>query len=214
MKKSIRKFFQDKKKRRIFFVSLAVVLALVLVLLLVRCGEEKQVTKPVGVPTLTVQTPQKLSRSTTDEFVLDVTISDLGDALYPAMSLNLRFDSSRLELVDVEEGNVFICDDETVTGQKLPDWSYNVERCNRTGVISVMYVDMTGGRYAFSKELLAEDDNVVLRLRFRLRGSARIGDVYDLIFEDAVFAASDETQSLAMTTGTLKTRDGKLVVGE
>ncbi len=213
MNNSIRKFFRDKKKRRIFFIALAaVVLALVLTLLLVRCGEDE--AHPVGAPTLTVETPQKLSRSETDEFVLDVTISELGDALYPAMSLSLRFDPSRLELVGVEEGNVFICDDATAVGQKLPDWSYNLEQCNASGLINVMYLDMTGGRYAFTKELLAEEDNVVLRLRFRLRGSARVGDVYDLIFEDAVFAASDETQSLAMTTATLKTRDGKLVVGE
>ena len=42
----------------------------------------------------------------------------------------------------------------------------------------------------------------------------RSGDVCDLIFEDAVFAASDETQSLAMTTGTLKVKNGKIVAGE
>ena len=35
-----------------------------------------------------------------------------------------------------------------------------------------MYLDMTGGKNAFSKDLLAEDNNVVLRLKFRLRGSA------------------------------------------
>jgi len=54
----------------------------------------------------------------------------------------------------------------------------------------------------------------VLCLRFRLRGSVRPGDVLDLILEDAVFAASDESQSLAMTTDTLKIRNGKIVVGE
>jgi thiamine monophosphate kinase len=42
----------------------------------------------------------------------------------------------------------------------------------------------------------------------------RAGDVLDLIVEDAVFAASDETQSLAMTTDTLKTKNGRLVIGE
>ena len=77
-----------------------------------------------------------------------------------------------------------------------------------------MYLDMTGGKNAFTKELLAEDYNVVLRLKFRLRGSVRVGDVLDLIVEDAVFAASDETQSLAMTTDTLKVKNGKIVVGE
>jgi hypothetical protein len=77
-----------------------------------------------------------------------------------------------------------------------------------------MYLDMTGGKNAFSKDLLAEDNNVVLRLKFRLRGSVRAGDVCDLIVEDAVFAASDETQSLAMTTNTLTVKNGKLVIGE
>jgi hypothetical protein len=77
-----------------------------------------------------------------------------------------------------------------------------------------MYLDTTGGKNAFDKDLLAKDDNVVLRLNFRLRGSLRKGDVCDLVFEDAVFAASDETQSLAMTTGTLNVRNGKIVIGD
>ena len=55
---------------------------------------------------------------------------------------------------------------------------------------------------------------MVLRLKFRLRGSVRPGDVMDLIVEDAVFAASDERQSLAMTTNTLQIQNGKLVIGE
>ena len=77
-----------------------------------------------------------------------------------------------------------------------------------------MYLDLTGGKHAFSKSLLAEEDNVVLRLRFRLKGSVRAGDVMDLVVEDAVFAASDETLSLAMTRDTLRVRNGKLVIGE
>ena len=77
-----------------------------------------------------------------------------------------------------------------------------------------MYLDTTGGKNAFCNELLEEEDNVVLRLRFRLRGRVRSGDIYDLIFEDAIFAASDETESLAMTRETLQVRDGKIVIGE
>ena len=98
--------------------------------------------------------------------------------------------------------------------QALPEWIYNTAACNQSGCINVMYVDMTGGKNAFSKDLLAEEDNVVLRLKFRLRGSVRPGDVMDLIVEDAVFAASDERQSLAMTTNTLQIQNGKLVIGE
>jgi hypothetical protein len=143
---------------------------------------------------------------------LDVTLSALGDARYPAMSMSLSFDASRLEFLGVEEGNVFIRDD--ANSRKLPDWSCNVQNSNDTGLINIMYLDMTGGRNAFTKELLDEACNVLLRLKFRLRGSVRAGDVLDLIVEDAVFAASDEAQSLAMTTDTLKVKNGKLVIGE
>ena len=197
------------KKRWPWIVGACILIAAV-VLLLVRCGND-----PVsGVPTLIVETPQKLSASQTGEFTLDVTISDLGDARYPAMSMSIAFDSSRLEFLGVEEGNIFILSDESSTGQQLPDWSYNAQTSNETGLINIMYLDMTGGKNAFTRELLAEDYNVVLRLKFRLRGSVRPGDVLDLIMEDAVFAASDETQSLAVTTDTLKVKNGRLVIGE
>ena len=200
---------QKKKKKWPWIIGICVLVA-VIVSLLVRCGNESV----TGVPTLIVETPQKLSSADTDEFTLDVTVSQLGDARYPAMSMSISFDASRLEFLGVEEGNIFILSDENSTGQKLPDWSCNVENCNETGLINVMYLDMTGGKNAFTKELLAEDYNVVLRLKFRLRGSSRPGDVLDLIVEDAVFAASDETQSLAMTTDTLKVKNGRLVIGE
>ena len=167
-----------------------------------------------GTPTLIVETPQKLSASQTEDFTLDVTVSDLGDARYPAMSMSITFDSSRLEFLGVEEGNIFILSDENSSGQQLPNWSCNVQSSNDTGLINIMYLDMTGGRNAFTKDLLADDYNVVLRLKFRLRGSVRPGDVIDLIVEDAVFAASDETQSLAMNRDTLKIKNGRLVIGE
>ena len=197
----------DKKKR--YYIASIGVIAVVLVFLLVRCGG-----KAGEIPTLIVETPQKLSASQTEEFLLDVTISDLGVARYPAVSMSIAFDSARLEFLGIEEGNVLVLSDENSTGQQLPDWSCNVQNSNDTGRINIMYLDMTGGKNAFSKELLADDYNVVLRLKFRLRGSVRAGDVLDLIVEDAVFAASDEAQSLAMTTDTLKTKNGRLVIGE
>ena len=197
-----------KKKIWLWILGICAVIGVAVLLLLLRGG-------PVpGVPTLIVETPQKLSVSDTEEFVLDVTVSKLGDVRYPAMSMSIRFDSSRLEFLGVEEGNVFVLSDENNMGRQLPDWSCNIQNSNDTGLINIMYLDLTGGRNAFTKDLLAEDDNVVLRLRFRLRGSARAGDVLELTVEDAVFAASDESQSLAMTTDTLKIRNGRLVIGE
>lgn len=206
---SMKKFL---KKRWPWIVGICVLIAAVIVLL-TQCNKRSELPIP-GEPTLIVETPQKLSVSQTEEFTLDVTISQLGDARYPAMSMSIAFDSSRLEFLGVEEGNIFILSDENSSGQKLPDWSCNVQNSNDTSSINIMYLDMTGGKNAFSKELLADDYNVVLRLKFRLRGSARPGDVLDLIVEDAVFAASDETQSLAMTTDTLQVKNGRLVIGE
>lgn len=169
-----------------------------------------------ATPVLTIGTPQKLSISETDTFVLDVSISAFGEALYPAASMSISFDSSCLEFLGAEEGNIFVLGEANAAGaaRQLPEWSCNPEQCNKTGMINLMYLDLTGGKHAFTKDLLAEENNIVSRLRFRLRGSVRTGDVYDLIVEDAVFAASDESKSLAMTTGTLKTKNSRVVIGE
>ena len=200
----------QQKKKLIIGISTGA-LALLLILLLLFMNWDR-ITG--GTPTLTIETPQKISKSQSKEFTLDVTISSFGNAIYPAASMSISFDSSRLEFVGIEEGNVFIRNDESEIPQKLPEWSCNPDVCNKSGKINIMYLDTTGGKNAFSKDLLAEDDNVVIRLKFRLRGSVRSGDVCDLIFDDAVFAASDETKSLAMTTNTLRVRNGKIVIGE
>lgn len=208
---------QDLHTKKKWYIGIGIgvlLLLLIIALLLTRCGGENEAPTTSTEPTLTIETPQKISKSQTEEFTLDVTISSFGDTIYPAASMSIFFDPSRLEFLGVEEGNVFISNSESAVPQKLPDWSCNPDVCNKTGEINIMYLDMTGGKNAFSKEFLAEDDNVVLRLKFRLRGSVRSGDVCELIFDDAVFAASDETQSLAMTTDTLKVKNSKVVIGE
>lgn len=194
------------KKLWVIIATLCVVAAVVVVLLL--SGDKG----PLGTPVLTVETPQKCSAG--EEITLDVTISDMGEALYPAASMSISFDPACLEFLGVEEGNVFIRDDESTSGRQLPQWSCNVAACNEIGLINIMYLDMTGGRYAFHRQLLAEEDNVVLRLSFRVRGSVRTGDVLDLIVEDAVFAASEERDSLAMTRNTLRVKNSRIVIGE
>lgn len=198
----------EKKNRKILWLvitALCVAAAVVVVLLL--SGDKG----PLGAPVLTVETPQKCSAE--EEITLDVTISNMGDVLYPATSMSISFDPACLEFLGVEEGNIFIRDDESTSGRQLPQWSYNVDACNESGMINIMYLDMTGGRYAFSREFLAEEDNVVLRLSFRVRGSVRTGDVLDLIVEDAVFAAPEEKDSLAMTRNTLRVKNSRIVIG-
>ncbi len=200
---------QGKKRNIWLWVLLgALGITITVALLLQLCREER------GTPTLMIETPRKLSASQTEAFCLDVGLSDLGEAIYPAMSMCITFDPSRLEFLGIEEGNVFIMSSESQTGQQLPQWNCNVQVSNETGRINLMYLDMTGGKNAFSRSLLGKENNVLLGLKFRLRGSVRPGEVLDLIVEDAVFAASEEAQSLAMTTGTLRTRNSRLVIGE
>ena len=202
----------DKKKKICIIAGVGLLVCAILLCIFFAFGDAVGIRR--DQPTLTIETPQKISLSGTDTFVLDVRISSLGDALYPAMSASLAFDASRLEFLGVEEGNVFVYNTENTSGRQLPRWSYDIASSNASGRINVMYLDLTGGTQSFSKELLAEEDNVILRLKFRLRGSARVGDVMDLIVEDAVFAASDEKDSLAMALDTLKVRNGKIVIGE
>lgn len=204
----------DKKTKTIFIICVSVLLLLLIIFLSLFFIRNNKLVQNSIKPTLTIETPQKISRSQTETFTLDVTISSLGDDIYPASSMSISFDSSRLEFIGIEEGNVFIRNEAGKISQKLPDWSCNPEQCNKSGKINVMYLDTTGGKNAFSKEFLQKDDNVVLRLKFRLRGSVRSGDVCDLIFDDAIFACSNENNSLAMTTGTLNVKNGKIVIGE
>ena len=201
-------------KKTVFIIAGLVALLLAAAAFILLSPEEKALI--TRGPTLTVESPQKIHLSETEEFTLDVSISSLGDALYPAASMSIKFDPAHLEFLGVKEGNVFVYDS-ALSGSlvgKLPQWSCNIEQSNKSGIINIMYLDLSGGREAFSKELLAEDDNVVLRLSFRLRGSARAGDVYELSVQDAVFAASDEAESLAVTRNTLKTKNSRIVIGE
>lgn len=203
---------KHKKIRRIIII-VCVAAAIILLALVIFLNRAQLSKKPV----LSIQTPQeKISVSHKESFTLDMSISDMGDALYPAASFCINFDPSKLEFLGVEEGNVLIHDDinEAGVAQKLPDWSFNTEKSNETGQINIIYLDITGGKYAFSKDLLSSEEHVILRLSFRLRGSAKAGDAYELSFADAVFAASDSTKSLAMTQDTLITQSGKIVVGE
>ena len=74
---------KKKSKKKVIIIVLLVLLALaVLAFFLFRDGGALSLA-----PAVTIETPNKLSRSDTDEFTLDVTLSDLKDGeSYPAAS--------------------------------------------------------------------------------------------------------------------------------
>ena len=199
----------NSKKKKILTVIIILLLLLLLALLVFIFLKSRT---SFGAPTLKIETPQKISYTDHEPFEVDMTISSLGDNVYPAASFSVDFDKSRLEFLGIDEGNLLVLDGEN--SSKLPEWNVNAEQCNKSGKINIMYLDTTAGKNAFSNELLQKKDNVVLRLRFRLRGSARAGDVYGVEFADAVFAADDEENSLAQNNKTHKTVNGRIAVGE
>ncbi len=170
---------------------------------------KKENNTDIGQPLLKITAPAKLKADFRDSFSVDVTVSRLGGEAYPAASLSLGFDSSNLEFLGIEEGNVTVGSD---SDSSLPEWSVNVERSNDIGQINILYLDVSGGRYAFSDDRISGEQNVLLRLKFRLRGSAAPGDIYELSVEDAVFAATDSEKSLASISGTLQTQNGRIIL--
>lgn len=196
----------------ILIVLLVVAVAAVIVLLLL-IFRPKQAEEAAPVePAIAVETPQKPSASSGEPFTVDVSLTDLGEENYPAASFSFSFDARHLEFLGVEDGTVPVYGD---GASALPEWDVDVERSNQLGQINVMYLDITGGRYAFSKSLLPADETpIVLRLSFRPREGASPGDAYEIHVNDAVFAASDGALSLGTQQGTLKAEDGWIVLGE
>lgn len=209
MNKNNRKTLSKKKKIAIIgSVVLLAAIAVFLIFFLRGCD-----SLLTAVPAVTIETPDKKSASDHEPFSLELQLSALDNEVYPAASFSISFDSSKLEFLGIEEGNVMITDAQSTSGYRLPEWSVNIERSNEVGQINLMYLDMTGGKYAFTKNALDENGNILLHLMFRLRGSAKSGDIYELSFDDAVFAASDEESSLASSKDTLKTNNGRIVIG-
>ena len=207
---------EEKKnsKKKVIIIIAALVLIALAVLVFFLFGDGGALSH---APAVTIETPKNMSRSDRGEFTLDVTLSDLKEGeLYPAASFSMNFDANKLEFLGLEEGNVLVPCEKKANGAvtELPKWGVNVERSNEIGQINVMYIDLSGGRRAFSKDLLPDGDRVLFRLRFKLRGSVQSGDIIEISFADAVFAASDEKDSLASVKNTLKTRSGRVVIGD
>lgn len=211
MKKVIISWMKSLKEKKlvlpIALILAAMIIGLVLFLILGNRGASAL------TPAVTIETPDKMAANDHEPFSLELQLSTLKKERYPAASFSISFDPAKLEFLGIGEGNVLINNNENSSGTALPEWSVNVEQSNEVGVINILYLDMTGGRYAFSKELLQEKGNVILLLNFRLRGSVRKGDILELSLDDAVFAATDETKSLASISGTLKTANGRIVIG-
>lgn len=168
-----------------------------------------------GPPALVLQTPAPVPASSRDEITVDVTLTGLPDGVYPAASLTVGFDPSKLEFVGVKQGTMT-----TLNGSSplaaIPIWSSDAEHVNRQGRVATMYLDTTAGAFAYTGASFdAEKRDVLLRLSFRLRDSAQAGDDLPLTVVDAVLATADNATtgtSLATARRTLRAYPARILV--
>lgn len=201
-----------KNKKKLVAITVGIVSLVLLAAIACAVFFLRERAKIERLPTVTIETVERLSEADRELFYVNVTLSAMGDALYPAASLSLSFDSYHLEFLGIEDGNIPVLSPETEF--VLPTWSVNVDHSNKVGRINTMYLDISGGKYAFSKECMHTDgrDNVLLRLKFRLRGNAYAGEVYGIVAEDICLAAHDPTESMATADGSLRVIDGRAVI--
>ena len=204
----------SKKKIAIIASSVLAVLAVAIIIIIFtnRNSQTAKVGNLFTGPAVFIEIPDKMGEKNRDEFDLAVYVTKLSSDVYPAASFSISFDPSKMEFLGLEEGNVLIEDTDLPGGTNLPDWNVDVESSNKTGNINIMYLDFSGKEKGFKQELLYDSDNVLFYLKFKLRGSVRKNEMYDISFKDAVFACEEDEKSLSMLNKKLKTKDSKVVI--
>jgi hypothetical protein len=207
---------QGSRKKRILAFSLCAVVAIAVAasLLLFRNGA----FDTLFAPSLTLMSPAPVSASDRSEIIIDAVLSDLPDRVFPAASISVDFDPNKLEFVGVKQGTMM-----TLGGAKgneqtwnIPIWESDAAASNRLGEVNTMYLDMTGGQFAYIREGFQKNDHdILVRLAFRLKDSAIAGDIYHITVKDAVIATvggAENNTSLATGKQTLKAYPAKIVV--
>lgn len=210
-------FFQNKRNCVLVIAAAAVLLATIAVTLFFLLRGHGDA---LFAPTLTLLSPAPVSADNREEINIDVVLSELPDRVFPAASLSVRFDKNKLEFLGVRQGTMMTLGQSTqeeIT-YNIPIWENNVTVANQTGEINTMYLDITGGTFAYVAEGFAKQEkDILLRLRFRLRDSVQAGEVFDITVSDAVIAAVGGAQSrtsLATSLRTLKAYSAKIVVNK
>lgn len=208
------KFFQKKRNRVLVICGAVLLVAAIALLILFQNG----VLDELFAPSITLMSPSPVSASNRDEIVIDVVLSDLPDKIYPAASLSVEFDKNKLEFVGVKQGTMMTLGDSTEDKKtyNIPIWESDTPVSNQLGEINTMYLDITGGKFAYVREgFHKKDKDILLRLIFRLRDSAQAGEIYHITVKDVVIATvggAENRTSLATSLRTLKAYPAKIVV--
>ncbi|MGL4773973.1 MAG: hypothetical protein ACRC2K_10440 [Clostridium sp.] len=175
----------------------------------------------VSVPTLTLKSPGKVELKGDDKVVIPAVMSNLPDNIYPAASVAISFDNSKLEFVELTIGTMKTYDDyDELSGEephyKIPQWTYNSSIANKEGEIRAMYLDTTAGKNAYNKEgFKKETQDIPFKLVFKVKDSVLPSEELKLGIKEAVFATvTGEVDKSTLSTknnySELKTKDATI----
>lgn len=207
--------FLSKKRNRI--LCLIIIIAMIIIPICIYLFK-KDIVKELFAPSIILSSPKPVEASNKDEILVDVKLSSLPKNLYPAASISVLFDQNKLEFIGVKQGTMMTLGkaNSGQTAYSIPIWKSDIDVSNVYGQINTMYLDITGGTYAYTHEGYHKiKKNILLRLAFRLRDSAQSGDIYNLTIRDAVIATNDNEKnrtSLATSNRTLKAYHAKVIV--
>lgn len=195
-----------------------VVAALVMIGILIVSALGSSVDEETGEPSVTLMSPPPAVKSEKEEIIIDVVVSNLPDEIFPAASLSVEFPTDKLEFANVKAGTMMITNtvaQESVEYQ-IPSWEYDVPAANELGIVNTMYLDMTGGQCAYTRDgFIKGEKDILISLIFKLKEEAQAGDIYNVNIKDAVFATiDDEDTGLATNNNTLKAYPAKIMVKE
>ena len=208
------KFFQRKRNRILAICGTILFVAAMIFLVIFQNG----MLDGLFAPSITLMSPAPVSADDRNEIVIDVVLSSLPDRVFPAASLSVEFDKNKLEFTGVKQGTMMTLGDSN--GEKktynIPIWKSDIEVSNRLGEINTMYLDITGGKFAYIREGFNKNNkDILLRLTFRFRDSVQAGEIYNITVKDVVIATSggaEKRTSLATALRTLRAYPAKIAV--
>lgn len=169
-------------------------------------SEEEKEDKGLGIPTLSLS-HENININNQDIFDVDVILSHLPDNIYPAASIKVGFDNSKLEFIGIEKGTVKTYGNSS-DGFSIPTWNCDVESSNNSSEINAIYVDMTAGRFAYNKEGFEKGSKgLIIKLKLKLKEGLKVGEITKLDLRDAVFATVNgdkDNTSLSSIKGSLE----------
>lgn len=202
------KVIASKKKQQRIIGSGVLLAVMTIAVLFIFLGDGRGILERVfaAEANITLTSPAPVAASKREEIVIDAVVANLPDQEYPAASLSVHFDRNKLEFVGVRQGTM------KTRGRggiyHIPIWNSDVEASNQHGIVNTMYLDLTGGDHPY---IVGEED-ILVRLVFRLRDSVESGETHHITIYDAVFATVNPADSVATSKGNLRVHHAQIIV--